>query len=52
MDLFATTDADGTTIFYLRHRAWCSTGPGICQITSKEEAARFIRVQFSQAREK
>ncbi|WP_321507671.1 hypothetical protein [uncultured Methanoregula sp.] len=44
VDLYAAKDAD-KTIFYLRHWNWCDTGSGICQITSKEEAARFIRVQ-------
>jgi len=47
-DLFATREVNGTIIFYFRHWIWSSTSPGICQITSREEAVRFIREQFTQ----
>jgi hypothetical protein len=34
-------------VFYFRHWLWCDNGPGICEITSREEAALFIREQFT-----
>nr|WP_320160705.1 hypothetical protein [uncultured Methanoregula sp.] len=46
-DLFVANDADGTTTFYFRYWTWNSTSPGICQITSREEAARFVRDRFT-----
>lgn len=47
-DLFAAKDADMMIIFYFRHWCWSDTRPGICQLTSRNEAARFIREQFTQ----
>nr|WP_321353157.1 hypothetical protein [uncultured Methanoregula sp.] len=47
---FATRDTDGTIIFYFRHWIWSSPNPDICQITSRDEAARFIREQYRRAR--
>jgi hypothetical protein len=46
-DLYAKTDPGSPPVFYFRHWLWCDTGYGICEIIAKEEAARFIREQFS-----
>ena len=47
VDLFAVHEADGIPVLYFRHWSWCETGPGICQITSRDEAVHFIRKQFT-----
>ncbi|MFA4860665.1 hypothetical protein [Methanoregula sp.] len=47
VDLFAVHEADGIPVLYFRHWRWSDTGPGICQITSREDAALFIREQFT-----
>jgi hypothetical protein len=46
-DLFAKTDPESPPVFYFRHWLWCDNGPGICEITSRKEAALFIREQFT-----
>ncbi|MFA4877029.1 MAG: hypothetical protein WC586_06415 [Methanoregula sp.] len=46
VDLFVTSDAMNNAIFWFHHWTWCDTGPGICQLTSRDEAARFLREQF------
>ncbi|WP_321508175.1 hypothetical protein [uncultured Methanoregula sp.] len=46
-DLFARKDADNTIVYYFRHWDNSSTGPATCQVTSKEEAVRFSREQFT-----
>jgi len=46
-DLYAKECTDGTVIFWFRHRAWNRNESAICQITSRDEAARFIWEQFT-----
>nr|WP_320160762.1 hypothetical protein [uncultured Methanoregula sp.] len=46
-DLFVANDADGTITFYFRYGVRDSTSSGMCQIISREDAARFIREHFT-----
>nr|WP_321353139.1 hypothetical protein [uncultured Methanoregula sp.] len=46
-DLYAKECDDGTVIFWFRHWTWNRNETAICQITSRDEAARFIREQFT-----
>jgi len=48
-DLFVANDADGTITFYFRYWIRESISPGICQITSREVAARFVQDHFTKS---
>jgi hypothetical protein len=47
-DLMARSGEAETIIFYFRHWTWNPADTNICQITSRDEAVRFIREQFTQ----
>jgi len=47
-DLYALRSGENPPVYYFRHQRWCDAKrPGICQITSRDEAARFLREQLT-----
>ncbi|MFA4876439.1 MAG: hypothetical protein WC586_03425 [Methanoregula sp.] len=47
-DLFAKYGTGKGKVFYFRHWTGGDTGPGTCQVTSREEAVRFLREQYTE----